>query len=64
METNQTIDMLDDEYTIPGELLRTAYDTRTGPEKLQRRIEELERRVTALEQMHQKTGIERKGRDT
>ena len=62
METNQTIDMLDDEYTIPGELLCTAYDTRTGPEKLQRRIEELERRVATLENRLQR--YEEKERDT
>lgn len=59
------IDFDDFEYAMPGEHLRTAYDLRTGPERAvtvrlhaqvddhQRRIAELEQRLSRLERMAQ-----------
>lgn len=54
------IDFDDFEYAMPGEHLRTAYDLRTGPQRLhaqvddhQRRIAELEQRLSRLERMAQ-----------
>lgn len=54
------IDFDDFEYAMPGEHLIAAYDVRTGPERLhaqaddhQRRIAELEQRISRLERQMQ-----------
>jgi len=44
------IDFDDAEYTMPGELMVTAYDLRTGPERLHAQIDDHQRRIAELEQ--------------
>jgi hypothetical protein len=44
------IDIYDPEYAMPGELLTTAYDLRTGPERLHAQADDHQRRIAELEQ--------------
>lgn len=54
MGEGAVVDLMDGEYTIPGELLAYVAEHRrveAWPEKAQRRVESLERRVRHLEEM-------------